>query len=802
MTSKSKKRKPLSKFRKKKKNESALVSLFKGVFMMVFLLLLFCTLIGASGAAYIFYHYSRDLPDVRQLKNYEPSTITQLYSDQDELIAEFYIEKRIVVPMNKIPKRLIQATLAVEDSNFFQHFGVDPKAIFRALLTNIKAGRVVEGGSTITQQLSKTMFLTPQKKLERKIREAILAIRLEQVFSKEEILDMYLNQIYYGHGTYGVEAASRHYFGKSAEQLLIEECAIIAALPKAPNNYSPYRNPEKARKRRNHAIRRMAHLGFISSDEEQRALAKPIRLGRSQDNLNKAPYFVEYIRQFLQEKYGSSKLYRAGLRVYTTVNEKYQAIAERAVRKNLLINDKRYGFRGPLETVDHDLGIPLLRQKMEVLNEFNETRRPQLGDIIKVVVIAADAEEVFTIAGQKETGVIELKNMKWARPPDIKIDGRWTNIKSAAEVLTPGDVILAKVLGKFDDDLLSLALEQEPEVEGALLSIEPETGQIKALVGGYDFNRSEFNRAVQSTRQPGSAFKPIVYAAGINEGYTPATIIIDSPVIFKETEYTFDKWKPVNFENKFYGPTSLRTALTHSRNVVTIKLLQNIGVQKAISLARKLGIKSPLEQNLSIALGSSGVTLYEITGAYATFANLGKRIQPTAIRYIQDRRGNLLYTSKPKVNQVIPKGVAHIITSLLQSVVQNGTGKKVKALKRPTAGKTGTTNDFVDAWFVGFTPELVTGVWVGKDKDESLGVNETGSRAAIPIWLQYMQEALRDKQPRNFPTPEDIVFIKINPQTGKRVNFGDSQAKFEIFLESNLPGRETETSDLPATNNF
>ena len=768
--------------------------------MLGFAFFLLCTITGAGGAAYIFYNYSQGLPDVRQLRNYEPSTITQLYSDQNELIAEFYIEKRIVVPMNKIPKLLIQATLAVEDSNFYNHFGIDPKAIFRAMITNIKAGRVVEGGSTITQQLSKTMFLTPQKKLERKIREAILSIRLEQVFSKEEILEMYLNQIYYGHGSYGVEAASRHYFGKSAKQLSIEECAIIAALPKAPNNYSPYRNPEKALKRRDHVIRRMAYLSYITPDEEHRALNSPIHLGRADDKLNKAPYFVEYIRQFLQDKYGSSKLYHAGLKVYTTLNEEYQKIAQKAIQENLLINDKRYGYRGPLENNDPNIGMPLLKQKMEVLNEFNENTSIQIGDTIKAVVVSVGDKEVLTIMGQQEEGVIKLKDMNWARKPDIKVDGRWARIKSATEVLAPGDVILAKVLEKHYGNFFSLALEQEPEVEGALLSIEPETGHIKALVGGYDFNRSEFNRAVQSTRQPGSAFKPIVYAAGINEGYTPASIIIDSPVIFKETQYTFDKWKPVNFENKFYGPTSLRTALTHSRNVVTIKLLQKIGVQKTIELARKLGITAPLAANLSIALGSSGLTLYEITGAYATFANLGKRIKPTAVRYIEDRKGNILYTAKPVAEQVMPEGVSYIVTSLLQSVVQHGTGKKVKVLNRPVAGKTGTTNDFVDAWFMGFTPELVTGVWVGKDKDEPLGVNETGSRAAIPVWLQFMRKALQDKPPRNFSMPRDVMFVRINPETGKRVKFGDLKGKFEVFMESNLPERETEGT-VPGTNN-
>jgi penicillin-binding protein 1A len=367
--------------------------------------------------------------------------------------------------------------------------------------------------------------------------------------------------------------------------------------------------------------------------------------------------------------------------------------------------------------------------------------------------------------------------------------------------LSPGDVVLAKILNRRGDKKWQLALEQIPEVEGGLLSIAPHTGHIKAMVGGYDFSRSQFNRALQAVRQPGSAFKPIVYAAAVNEGFTPASIIIDSPVIFKENE-AMDKWKPANFEEKFHGPTSLRTALTHSRNVVTIKLLQEIGVQKAIQFARDLGIVSPLEENLSIALGSSGVTLFELTSAYSTFANLGKKVEPVAIRHIKNRDGKIIHAAQPRSAQVMSSGTAYIVTSMMESVVQDGTARKVKALRRPVAGKTGTTNSFVDAWFMGFTPELVTGVWVGKDKDEPLGANETGSRAAIPIWLQYMEAALADKPVKNFPVPDDVIYVKINPETGKRVAFNDPQGEFEVFRTDYPPEHGMESASPVAEANF
>ena len=795
---------PKSKNRKRpeKKKIKGKFNLRKILIISFFSVVLLCLTLGFIGAGFIYFYFSKDLPDVRQLKVYQPSTITQIYSDSDDKIAEFYIEKRIIVELENIPLSLKQATLAVEDSNFYYHFGIDPKAIFRAFLTNIKAGRVVEGGSTITQQLTKTMFLSRERTLPRKIKEAILAVRLELVFTKDEILEMYLNQIYYGHGTYGVEAAARNYFGKSVKDLTIAECAMIASLPKAPNNYSPYRNPKRALKRRNHVIRRMANISFINQEEAKLALQEDFHLGKVEKMLNKAPYFVEHVRRILEEKFGSSKLYRAGLKVYTTLNINMQESAQRAIKKNLLIADKRYGYRGPLGTVDITQGERAVQNAMIKKNGFLEEENIKAGDIIYGAVMKVGKSQVWVILGQ-EDGYLDIKDMDWARKPNPNLDGRWAKIKNPNEAISIGDLIIIKVLGRRQDGLgWSLSLEQEPEVEGALISLTPENGQVKAMVGGYDFKKSQFNRSVQAIRQPGSAFKPIIYAAAINEGYSPSSIIIDSPIIFKEKQDAFDKWKPVNFEEKFYGPTSLREALAHSRNVVTVKLMQKIGIKSTIRLAKSLGISSKLEENLSISLGSSGMTLYDLVSAYSAFANMGNRIKPTVIRNIKSRREEVLFSSIPEITQPISPGTAHIITSLMESVVKKGTAKKVKALKRPVAGKTGTTNNYVDAWFMGYTPDLVTGVWVGKDKDEPLGRNETGSRAAIPIWLQFMQEALANKPIINFPVPSDIQFLKVQSKSGEPAKFGDIDSNFEIFSQEFLPKKEQPFTSIFQEENF
>ena len=797
---KTKKERSSKKKKKTKKKKGG--GFFKWLSMAVFSIFITTLLIGFIGILAIYYTFTDELPDVRVLKSFEPSTVTLMYSDQDQLIAELYLEKRIVVPLNKIPTQLKQAALAVEDANFYRHMGIDLKAVFRAFLTNMKAGRVVEGGSTITQQLSKTLFLTRERSLARKIKEAILSIRMELIFTKDEILEMYLNQIYYGHGSYGVEAAARTYFGKSVQNLSLDEVAIIAGLPKSPNNYSPYRNPKRARSRRNHVIRRMAQEGFIKSNEAKQAMKKPFTLGEVTNMLNRAPYFVEYIRKQLMTMYGRNKVYKSGLKVYTTLNIEKQILAQEATKKNLLIADKRYGYRGPLGTMDISLPEIVLQESLSEINNFTEGIHPKTGTNIKGLVKSVNKEYLTVLTGQGE-GIIELKDMDWAREPNIKVDGRWARIHRVDKNFYPGDKILVKVLGIYESgSLWSLSLEQEPEVESALISLEPHTGHIKALIGGYDFSKSQFNRAIQAVRQPGSVFKPIVYATAISKGFSPASIIIDSPIIFKEKDHDFDKWKPVNFEKKFYGPTPLRKALAKSRNIITVKLLQKIGTRSVIQMAKNLGINSHLENNLSIGLGSSGVTLKELVSAYSAFANRGIRVEPQGIRYVENRNGKILYKNSQKITQPITSGTAQIITSLLQSVVQEGTAKKVRSLNRPTAGKTGTTNNYIDAWFMGFTPKLITGVWVGKDNVEPLGRNETGSRTAIPIWLDYMKGALINTPIQNFPVSSETVFAKINPQTGSLAKHDDSKGFFELFLKDKIPNSQDHHKEVITDNTF
>ena len=776
--------------KKKRPQKKRKGGLFKWLFMGTFSIFMVILLIGFTGTLVIYYIFADDLPDVRVLKSFEPSTVTLMYSDQDKLIAELYLEKRILVPLKKIPVQLKQAALAVEDANFYSHMGIDLRAIFRAFLTNIKAGRIVEGGSTITQQLSKTLFLSRERSIIRKIKEAILSVRLELVFTKDEILEMYLNQIYYGHGSYGVEAAARTYFGKNVQKLTLDEVALIAGLPKSPNNYSPYRNPKRARSRRNHVIRRMAQEGFIKRDEAQQAMRKEFELGEVTNMLNRAPYFVEYIRQQLMAMYGRNEVYKSGLKVYTSLNLEKQIVAQNVTKKNLHNADKRYGYRGPLGTMDISLPETVLQENLREINNLKDGALPTAGTIIHGLVKSVERKLVTILIGQGE-GVIELKDMNWAREPDVKIDGRWASINRIDKTLHPGDEIMVRVLGVHESgSFWSLSLEQEPEIEAALISIEPDTGHIKAMIGGYDFSKSQFNRAVQAVRQPGSAFKPIVYGAAISKGFSPASIIIDSPIIFKEKDHSFDQWKPVNFEQKFYGPTPLREALAHSRNIVTVKLLQKIGTRSVIAMARNLGINSRLESNLSIGLGSSGVTLHELVSAYSAFANNGTRVKSQGIRYIENRNGETLFRENQNKTQPITSGVAHIITSLLQSVVEEGTAKKVRSLGRPTAGKTGTTNNYIDAWFLGYTPKLLTGVWVGKDDVEPLGRNETGSRAALPIWLDYMKSALAETPIYNFSVTPETVFIKINPDTGSLTNSEDPKGYFEIFLKDNLPNKQ------------
>ena len=762
-------------------------------------------------------YFSFTLPPIKSLEDYKPPIITKIFSDDGELVGEFCKEHRIVVPIEQIPAVLSQAFVAAEDSNFFQHKGISYLGILRAMARNILAGKIIQGGSTITQQAVRSMLLSRERTLSRKTRELMLAHRIEKYLTKEEILYVYLNQIYLGHGNYGVESAARDYFGKGVDELTLPEAALLAGLPRAPENYSPIHRFQQAKARQAYVLGRMVEEGYITQEEADEAYQAPLEI-QSRENkfLNTAPYYTEYIRIYLQEKYGEDAIYDQGLQVHTSLDLKKQKAAQAALQTGLRELDRRQGYRGP-EKVLRNNEIDAFCQ--EVAQQFTDNPIKQ-GEIYPGVVtgISKDKKQIWVRIGNKK-GYISFATMRWARTPDSEVDYSAVQLKNPQQALKVGYVIRAKVQEIPPKGLLKLELEQEPEVQGALISMEIPTGYVRAMVGGRDFLASQFNRALQARRQPGSAFKPIIYAAALDRGLTTASIILDSPVIYEDALEDGD-WKPKNFEEKFHGPTTLRTALTKSRNVVTIKVMRDVGIPYAIKYAQRLGIESSLTPDLSLSLGSSEVTPLELVRAYAVFAARGHLLTPVFIKQVVDRDGEILEENHPlpleadlgarvgtiieedlksgevgMCPQVISEQTAYIMTNLLEGVVQHGTGWRAKALGRPCAGKTGTTNEYSDAWFIGYTPDLITGVWVGFDENKPLGKFETGSRAASPIWLSFMQKALAGRTVRNFPIPEGIVFAKIDAKTGLLASPGAQEVIFECFKEGTQP--TTYSSEVP-----
>jgi 1A family penicillin-binding protein len=608
------------------------------------------TLVIGSGvgvaALWAFAILPRSLPAVSALETFQPIQGTKIYDDNDELLTELHVERRIFVPLARIPQTLKDAIIATEDRRFYSHWGVDPLGIARAVYQNYRRGRIVEGGSTITQQLTKVLFLTPDKSLERKLKEAILAIELERRYSKPRILEMYLNQVYFGHGAYGVEAAARTYFGKSVSELTLPESALLAGLPRAPSSYSPFEHPDAARRRREVVLRRMVEFGVVRDPESARLAKTDLGLIPPERRRTTGQYFLEYVEHALEAKYGADMVFKGGLRVYTTLNPSMQLAAEQALRDGLRALEAR-------------------------------TVKPRPGE----------------------------------------------------------------------------------HPEGAVVTIEPQTGYVKAIVGGYDFFRSEFNRAVQAKRQPGSAFKPFVYIAALETGFTPASRVDDAPVAYTVGNTV---WKPENYDRKFRGSTTLQQAMEESINVVTVKLQERIGINRTIQVARRLGVGSPLDLNLSLALGTSDVTLLELTSAYGVLANQGVWMPPTAIRHVTNAQGKLLEEHVPEGREALSPEMAYVVTHMLRGVVDRGTGQGAKTLGRPIAAKTGTTNDYSNAWFIGFTPHLATGVWVGYDRPRSLGREETGGRTAVPIWTAYMAKVLGDSPREDFPVPERVSLVPID----------------------------------------
>ncbi|RMH32267.1 MAG: PBP1A family penicillin-binding protein [Nitrospirae bacterium] len=737
--------------------------------------------LGIGGMIGVMWFATQALPSFESLQDYQPSIVSRVYADNGEVIGQFYLERRIYAPLDRIPQHLVNAVIAVEDSRFFDHPGLDIIGIVRAAWTNIKKGGKFEGASTITQQLARSLFLSPERTYTRKIRELLLALKMEMVLSKEQILEMYLNQIYFGHGAYGVATASYTYFDKDISNLTLPEAAFLAGLPKAPNTYSPYRNPGLAKRRQEHVLRRMVDAGFLSKATAEEAMKADLTFRRhSLDPI--AAYFLEDIRQTLVDHYGESMVFKGGLQVYTTLNVPMQRAAEYALRQGLRDLDKRQGWRGPLRHVD----VSNERAQATALDNHEPTIR-RSDDLLEAVVTRVSKDEAEVLVADTYKGRIALEDMLWARrqlPKGAEVtEARVLSNPTADRILKPGDVI--EVAPKHGDpEEGEFVLEQTPRVEGALLALDPRTGAIRAMVGGYDYERSQFNRAVLARRQPGSAFKPIIYAAALKQGWTPATLILDAPVVYEEEDRV---WKPENYEKRFYGAITLRDALRHSRNAATVRLLEQIGVENVISLAKALGVTSHLSPDLSLALGSSSVTLQELTSVYGVFANLGLQLKPYAISLVKNLEGDILEQHVFEPRRVLSPETAYLITNMLMDVIQRGTGRKAKSVGRPVAGKTGTTNSYHDAWFVGYAPNLVAGVWVGFDGMRTIGKLESGAHAALPIWTAFMKEALKPLPVLTFAIPEGIRFAEVDLETGAQPTELTKKREVEVFAAGTEP---------------
>jgi penicillin-binding protein 1A len=744
---------------------------------LIIILIFFSILFGGIAGGYI--AVSRSIPSIEELKKYNPSGGTKIYSDDDVLIGELKIEKGIFVPIDSIPKNMVNALVAVEDSRFWTHKGIDYIGIARALTTDIIHASFREGGSTITQQLAKVVFLSPEKTIKRKLMEVTLAMKIEKSLTKKEILELYLNKVYFGHGAYGVEMASRKYFGKSAKQLNLAEASLIAGLVKAPSSYSPFNNLTKAKERQFTVLSRMEDEGYISRKEKENTYRQPLNLSSLKKSSEVNGYFTEYVRKYLEDKYGEDTVYRSGLKVYTTLNRGMQGAAVNAVQAGIRDVDKRRGWRGPIEhRKDIDIDSELKSK------ELSTTVAVSPGDIYSGVVLKVNAKEAL-IKTRGVIGRLSLNDAKWASKVLDSKQGTAKIIKNfgLTSILKPGDMVKVSIKS-IQKQTLQLSLEQDPEVEGALVAIEPYTGFIRAMVGGYDFSKSDFNRVLFAKRQPGSSFKPIIYAAAMDNGFTPASIIVDEPITYPGG--TGKEWSPENADHKFYGPTRLREALTYSRNVVTVRLVEAIGIDALTNFTRSVGFYGDMPRNLSVALGSFSITPLELAMAYNVFASSGMKTNPVYIKYVSDRQGRIVESCEPNPEEVISPQTAFLITSMMEDVVRYGTGWRARALGRPVAGKTGTTNDYKDAWFVGYTPDLVASVWVGFDNLKSLGAQETGARAASPIWVSFMNNALKG-EPEKFSSPEGIVSYFIDPATGL-LSRDDSGLK-EYFKEGTQPSQ-------------
>ncbi len=781
-------------------------------------MVLLVAIAGGGGALYIFAKYGKDLPEHRQLANYEPPVMTRVHAGDGRLLAEYAIEKRVFVPIEAMPRLTLNAFLAAEDKNFYSHVGVDPLGVLRAVLINIKnigKSRRKVGASTITQQVAKNFLLTNEVSWARKIKEAMLALRIEKALTKDRILELYLNQIYLGFGSYGVAAASLNYFNKSLNELSIAETAFLAALPKAPNNYHPFKKTKAAIIRRNWVIGRMLTDGFISSVDAEEAKNKPLEIfRRANTEFISAPYFAEEVRRQLARRFGEDKLYKGGLSVRTTINPKMQDMANRALRSGLIAYDRRHGWRGAFHTLDAAIRLDLPGDWKNALQSVN---RPKgLLDWQLAVVLGTDAENAHVGVEDGTRGKVPMAELTWARAW-AKGQKRGGKVKSPAQVLGRGDVIAVEVIEKDSKDNPYPAgfygLRQIPDINGGLVAMDPHTGRILAMSGGYSREASEFNRVTQARRQPGSAFKPFVYLAAIEKGYTPSTLILDAPFVIDQGP-GLPKWRPANYAKNFYGPSTMRLGIEKSRNLMTVRLAQTIGMDAVAESAKRMGVVENLSETLAMALGAGETTLMNITRGYAMLVNGGKEIHPTFIDRIQDRNGRTIFRHDTRTcencvsefwtNQLAPRlpdtrkqltdpASAYQVVGMLEGVVQRGTGRRIRAVGKPFAGKTGTTNLERDTWFIGFAPDLAVGVFAAFDTPLPLGRRETGSSVAAPIFRDFMAAALANKPVIPFRIPPGVRMVRINSRTGRLARAGDKN----VILEAFKPGSEpTEASEV------
>jgi penicillin-binding protein 1A len=867
------------------------------------------TLLFIVAVSLFIVYVTSTLPKLVTVKDYEPLVVSEVFDRNNQKIGEFFRERRTVVPFEKIPTQLVHAYISAEDSTFFEHGGINFLAIGRAFFANLKAGKTVQGGSTITQQTAKTILLSSEKTYIRKVKDILLAYKMEENLSKQDILYLYLNQIYLGQGAYGVAEAAKVYFRKDLSQLTIGEMAMLAGLPQAPSRYSPVYQPNRAKERQIYVLNRMAHEGYITKDEAKKIIEEPVTVYIRINYTEDAPYFLETVRQHLVKTLGEDQVLNKGLKIHTSLDIDLQKKAQAEVQNGLRVLDKRQGYRGATKnlTDTKDIADFLLKSRNELIDQKyqkriifkdgttdapgalsfekkpNQKNIPEyiaLNQIVEGIVIKVDdVLGLVQVRFAESKGIIDLGTMLWARKPNPEENYVAADIKIPSEALKVGDIVKVKVVGenfsssrlneelgkkkkaqaknyKAPEDLpdfkqfARLELEQEPLVEGSLISFDLTSKHVLALVGGYDFQKSEYNRALQAARQSGSSFKPIVYAAALDHGFAPNSVLMDAPVVYEEAvagpegsegqQSNMDdvkRWKPGNYDSKFGGDILLRTALIKSKNIPTIKILEKVGVNTAATYARRLGIFSPLNMDLSLGLGSSGITLYEMTKAFSTFGLQGQRMRPIFILKVDSQNGQTLLenvtmdarfenelkqiddnfetdrlaalpilkgndeAAKKKIlplffddpEQLLSPQTAYLMNTLLTAVVAEpgGTGGAARSLGKVVAGKTGTTNGYYDAWFIGYSPQISTGVWVGFDNEKTLGKGETGGRTALPIWINYMQAALKDLPSKPFDVPPGIVFASIDSETGKLASSASGTVVRQAFLEGTEPSAQS-----------